>query len=149
MTDIDTLAAALGDGYRLIDHDDFWQIVRTDGEHVAITIEELAVQFDLSVIIFPPDEDQMYALAEEADNALRAHITPVFIEAGFGVAEEGSIQAAEGEDGETTVYSFELPVVTRAEDPAMVLDILEWVEEQQTEFFLFESGQELVPAMPV
>ena len=37
MTDIDTLAAALGDGYRLIDHDEFWQIVRTDGEHVAIT----------------------------------------------------------------------------------------------------------------
>ncbi|MCO4746794.1 MAG: hypothetical protein KC912_18505 [Proteobacteria bacterium] len=149
MADIEALEKALGDAYRLIDYDEFWQVVRANGEHVGLISPELLVQLDLSVIFFPENEDHVYDLAEAADAFLRAEWTEPFAEVGFGISEEGAIQAADSEDKTSVVYSYELPCVTQAEGAEMVVQVLEWSEQQTREFILFDVAGPLVVAEPV
>ncbi|TNE86679.1 MAG: hypothetical protein EP330_21055 [Deltaproteobacteria bacterium] len=148
---MDDLIAVLGEDYSLVDYEDFWQILNARGEHVGLVTPDWYVQLDLSAILMGDldDEEAMYALAEAADDMLRAEVAPTFVEVGFQVSEEGHLQAAEAEEGDETIVSFELPVLTQAEDAAMVRQVLDWVATVQREFFLFTTDGPLVPAMPV
>lgn len=150
---MDELNEALGEAYTTIDYDEFLQVMKADGEHVGLITTDFVVQLDLSVILVlegdDHDEDALYALAERADDLLRAEVAPTFQEVGFGVSESGALQAAEAEETEEVVISYELPTFTQAEDAAMVRQVLDWALDQQREFFLFSVDGELVPALPV
>lgn len=148
---MDDLIAALGDAYTLIDHEEFWQIATASGEHAGLVTPQWHVQIDLSVILMTEEEDEevFYALAEVADDLLRAEIAPLFEDVGFQVSESGHLQGAEAEDSDETIVSFELPLLTQAEDAAMVRQVFDWAATVQREFFLFSVEGPLVPAMPL
>jgi hypothetical protein len=148
---VEELIAALGEAYSLIDHQDFWQIAKANGEHAGLVSPEWHVQVDLSVILVADtdDEEALYALAEVADALLRDEVAPLFEEVGFQVADTGHLQAADLEGEEGTIVSFELPVLTQAEDADMVRQVFDWADSIQREFFLFTTDGPLVPAMPV
>ena len=65
------------------------------------------------------------------------------------MADTGHLQAADLEGEEGTIVSFELPVLTQAEDAEMVRQVFDWADTIQREFFLFTTEGPLVPALPV
>ncbi len=150
---LEALSAALAPELQVIDHGRFAQIVRADGEHVCVVgFDPLAVEFELSVVlpVDREDEDTRLAWARVADDLLRADRTVPWIEAGFVVAEVGEVLDAEVvDDPDRRVWSYDVPVTTRAATVEQIREIVDWAWAREREYVLWGLDGPMSPLRPV
>ena len=131
--EIHALAAALPDDLKLMDCESYAAVLDREGFEVArVGFDPWQVEVDLAVVFasgVDPDDG-----APEAHSILEEQWANSWKARGF-VPGEGEIEEAELlDDPEQSIFSYTVPVTTRAKGAAEIVVLLAWIREQTREW---------------
>lgn len=134
------LAEALAPDFRVVDHEEFLEIVDADGCIVGLAlVEPPVVEVELSCVFtqMVEDDDALQVIAEEADGIMRGVISSSWAEQGFSANEIGEIRESELVEDETQfILSYDLGVVKKCDSVAELAAAIRWSASQECDFII-------------
>lgn len=134
------LAEALAPQFRVVNHEEFLEIIDSDGCIVALAlVEPPVVEVELSCVFtqMVEDDDALQEIAEEADGIMREVIAGAWAAQGFEGNDIGEIRESELVEDETQfILSYDLGVVKKCESVAELAEAIRWSAAQECDFII-------------